>query len=174
MAHWLQGFPLLRMKPEETGNKKPQGIAMLDVWVLFVRQAAALCRIDAQYWESMTRPYVERFEQVYHQQLNITTDSDSRKKGLQLVEDTVRMITIAADVRANYKGDWPDSHGIYAGELYVFSKDGIPNATDVEYRLVAIVMEYREKVNQAIRKRLGDCYGEWESYLGTLPDDGTI
>lgn len=196
--HWLGGFPLwhpvrsshssseppsdsssewsLDSSSNPSSNPEPDmnQECLLKHWMYFVRQAAALYRIDDVFWATITRPFLQVFSDIFgDRELH---DPSGEGTPILIVKDALWMISEAAKYRMGYSGEWTDDKAYdYNGE-YLLGSDDARTASQKEYTLVEIVEGYRQAVDRALREKLGHCYDEWEqmSEDATVPDEGVI
>lgn len=163
--HWFRNFPLW---PVVCDNSTPELHLILEHWMNFVRQTAALYRLDPHEWEKITRPYVSRL----FVQTGLRSDGEDNERHA-LIEDCLSMLCNGAKYHF-FMGRWPVKDCLTDGNLS--SAKGYRALWTHEHAYFKVIEEYRQDIDTALRRKLGELYDDWVALRKqeTVPDEGVI
>jgi hypothetical protein len=165
--HWLDGFPLWGCL---TGlSDRPDCKGPLGDYMYSVRQIVALYWIDLAIWRTLSTEYLSRCRLLVKDES--PGDMYTAMSDTELVETVINLICAAIRYDLGYEGNYArvgrDGSEWDEDVFEVFRYKGRYRETAyaMEHAWVHTVGQYRKKIDEELRDRLGEAYEEWKNFL---------
>ncbi|KAF2742204.1 hypothetical protein M011DRAFT_462648 [Sporormia fimetaria CBS 119925] len=169
-----------RDKGKDASNKPiKEAEGILEIWMRYVREAAAVYRIDQEYWQQETYAALKEYRKFYHVDQPAFRWAEDTNPTL-LAEEAVKMIARAVYICLRQKRSsnlvyTPDGEGLWcveeqpAGGVHLgfydegwYSDPRCPPAQKHERIVVHIVLRYLERLTDRLYHCLGSRWEQWK------------